>query len=549
MGKTSKYEYDLLILNGMVYDGLGVPGQFSHLAVRGDRIVKISPFKPLVRARRVIDAQGRAVAPGFIDPHSHTDIELLVNPRAESKIRQGVTTEVGGNCGFTYFPLSGEPLEGRKKFLKDRYDLDLDWTEIGGFFDRLEKGGMALNYITLLGHGSLRQEVLGVVDREPDWEELAWMRSIVKDNMEKGAFGLSTGLIYTPGCFAQTPEITEICREVAEYGGIYTTHMRDEGDYLIEAVEEAISVARGAKVGLQISHLKLTYPRNWAKIHSVLSRISEVKAEGVDILADRYPYTATSTFLNVFFPAWIRQGSYSDYIARLKDPLLEPQLREHIRKHEERIGSWENIMICSVLTDKNRPLTGCSIASAAAMNGKDPYNFIRDLLIEENDQVGMINFSLNEENFKRIMCHPLVVIGSDGWALAPYGELGKDKPHPRSYGTFPRLLGRYVRDEKIMSLAHAIEKMTSITAMRFGLVGRGQLRENYFADIVIFDPDKVQDLATWSEPHNYPAGIDYVIVNGEVVIDQGEHTGRLPGRVLKKCELNPHPRWHITPSA
>jgi N-acyl-D-amino-acid deacylase len=547
--KTPERRYDLLITNGIVYNGLGVPGEPAAVAVKGDRIVKIAPSIRPSLSRRVIDVRGMAVAPGFIDPHSHTDIELLVNPKAESKIRQGVTTEIGGNCGFTYFPLSGECLELKKRFLKDKFEIDLDWNDITGFFKRLERRGVALNYATLLGHGSLREEVLGTVDREPTWDELAWMRSIIRENMEKGAFGLSTGLIYTPGCFAQPPEITELCREVAQYGGIYTTHMRDEGDYLMEAVEEAIAVARGAKVGLQISHLKLTYPRNWVKIHAVLSRISEVKAEGVDILADRYPYTATSTFLNVFFPRWIKQGSHSEYLARLVDPVIEPELRDYVKKMEEKIGSWENIMICSVLTDKNRSLTGQTIHDAAARAGKDPYAFIRDLLIEENDQVGMINFSLNEENFKRIMCHPLVVIGSDGWALAPYGELGKDKPHPRSYGTFPRLLGRYVRDEKIMSLAHAIEKMTSITAMRFGLVGRGQLREHYFADIVVFDPDRVEDVATWSEPNQYPRGIEYVIVNGRVVIDQGEHTGSLPGRVLKKCELNPHPRWAMPPSA
>lgn len=548
-GMGPEKEYDLLIVNGLVYDGLGVPGVEACVAVKGDRIVKVSPSISPAAARRVIDARGRSVCPGFIDPHSHTDVELIVNPRAESKIRQGVTTEIGGNCGFTCFPLSGEILEAKRRLLKDRYDIELDWYELSGFFRRLEKKGMALNYLTLLGHGSLRQETLGIVDREPTWDELAWMRSIVRDNMEKGAFGLSTGLIYTPGCFAQSPEITELCREVALYGGIYTTHMRDEGDYLIEAVEEAISIARGAKVGIQISHLKLTYPRNWPKIHAVLSRISEVRAEGVDILADRYPYTATSTFLNVFFPPWIRQGSYTDYLARLADPLLEPQLRAHMQKHEERIGSWENIKICSVCTDDNRALQGQSIQEAASRAGKDPYTFIRDLLVQENDQVQMINFSLNEENFKRIMCHPLVVIGSDGWALAPYGELGKDIPHPRSYGTFPRLLGRYVRDEKIMSLAHAIEKMTSITAMRFGLAGRGQIREHYFADLVIFDPDKVQDMSTFAEPHRYPLGIDYVIVNGSVVIEEGEHTGRLPGRVLKKCEINPHPRWAAIPSA
>jgi len=345
--------------------------------------------------------------------------------------------------------------------------------------------------------------------------------------------GLSTGLIYTPGIFAQVQEIIELCRVVADMGGVYATHMRDEGDYLIEAVEEAIRVAVEAGVSLQISHLKLSYPRNWSKLHAVLSRISEMRSEGVEILADRYPYTATSTFLSVFFPCWIKEGSASEYLRRLNDVRLEKELRAYVKKQEEKIGSWSTILICSVLTEKNKSLVGKNILQAASESGKEPFEFIRDLLIEEQDQVGMINFSLNEENFKRIMAHPLVVIGSDGWALAPYGKLGVDKPHPRSYGTFPRLLGRYVREEKIMSLGHAIEKMTSIAARKFGLDKRGQIREGFFADLVVFDPDRVIDLSTWDKPHQYPAGIEYVIVNGEVVIRRGEHTGLLPGRILK----------------
>jgi len=525
--------YDLLIAGGVVYNGLGIPGRETDVAVKGDRIVHIAPGLDRGRAARVIDAAGLAVAPGLIDPHSHTDVELLVNPRAESKVRQGVTTEISGNCGFSAFPLNLDSFVERQRLLKEKYDLSLDWVDVNGFFDRLESGGMALNYATLLGHGTLREAVIGQEDRQSEDHEIETMKTLVEEHLRAGVFGLSSGLIYPPGIFAQAEEIIELCRVVASHGGVYSTHMRDEGDYLMESVEESIKVARETGVSLLISHLKLAYPRNWSKIHAVLSRISEVRAGGVDIMADRYPYTATSTFLSVFFPRWAREGTITEFLQKTKGTTVEKRLRESIRAQEEKIGSWDNILISSVLTEKNRHLPGKSILQAAREAGKDPYDFIRDLLIEENDQVGMINFSLNEETFKRIICHPLVVIGSDGWALAPYGKLADGKPHPRSYGTFPRMLGRYVRDEKLMSLGHAIEKMTSLTAEKFGIAGRGRVMKGYFADLVLFNPDTVMDLSTWEDPHRYGRGIEYVIVNGEIVIDQGEHTGRLPGRVLR----------------
>ncbi|MDQ5988646.1 MAG: D-aminoacylase [Syntrophus sp. SKADARSKE-3] len=527
------HPYDLLIVGGVVYNGLGTAGVEADVAIKDDRFVRIEPAIDPKSARRVIDASCLAVAPGFIDPHSHTDIELLVNPKAESKIRQGVTTEIAGNCGFTYFPLSRKAFEEKKATAKKVYDLDMDWRDLRGFLDRLQRQGIALNYGTFLGHGVLRESVIGMEDRTSESHEIEAMQAIVEENMKAGAFGLSTGLIYSPGNFAQTEEIEALCRIVKKYGGIYTTHMRDEGDYLIESVEETIRVARETGVSLQISHLKLAYPRNWSKIHLVLSRISQVRSEGIDIMADRYPYTATSTFLSVFFPRWIKNGNITENLKKLTGTSQEKQLRDYIRVQEEKIGSWDNILIASLLTETNQRLAGKTIRQAADESGKDPYSFIRDLIIEENDQVGMINFSLNEETFKRIIMHPLVVIGSDGWALAPYGRLAKDKPHPRSYGTFPRMLGRYVRDEKILSLGRAIEKMTSLTTEKFGLAGRGRIQKGYFADIVIFNPDTVIDVSTWQEPHRYPVGIPYVIVNGQLVIENGEHTGRLPGRILR----------------
>jgi N-acyl-D-amino-acid deacylase len=525
--------YDLLISGGVVYNGLGNAGVEADIAVKNDRIVHIDRGIDRKSSIRVVEAQGLAVAPGFIDPHSHTDIELLVNPRAESKIRQGVTTEIAGNCGFTYFPLSTRTFEEKRALLKNGYGLDLDWRDIRGFLSRLEQQGIAVNYGTFLGHGALRESVVGLEDRISEDNEIEAMQAVAETYMRAGAFGLSTGLIYAPGSFAQSEEIEALCRVVKRYGGIYTTHMRDEGDYLIESVEETIRVARETGVSLQISHLKLAYPRNWSKIHLVLSRISQVRADGIDVMADRYPYTATSTFLSVFFPRWVKNGNISENLKQLTGTNREKELQAYIRTQEEKIGSWDNILIASLLTEANQKHAGKTVRQAAVESGKDPYTFIRDLIIAENDQVGMINFSLNEETFKRIIMHPLVVIGSDGWALAPYGRLAKDKPHPRSYGTFPRMLGRYVRDERILSLGRAIEKMTSLTAEKFGLTGRGRIQKGYYADIVIFDPDTVMDMSTWQDPHHYPVGIPYVIVNGEVVIENGEHTGRLPGRILR----------------
>ena len=529
--KTSgKKEYDLLISKGIVYDGSGNPGMEIDVAIKGDMIVQIGKNLKKSKAKSVIEAKGLAVSPGFIDPHSHTDIELLANPKAESKIRQGVTTEIGGNCGFTLFP----PSDVNREYLRTRYDLELDWEDVNGFFAQLERRGMALNYGTLIGHSDLRGSVMGLVDRPPTHDELQKMQTLLEESFEAGVFGLSSGLIYTPGCFAQTEELIELCRLVAVFNGVYATHMRNEGDYLLEAVEEAITIARESKVSLQISHLKLAYPRNWPKVHAVLSRISEVEKEGIKIMADRYPYIATSTLLSVFIPSWIKDETNDKYLARLKDPGLNQKICEYIKEQEERIGSWDNVRVSSVLTAQNERFVGKSIREAARESGKEPCNFIVDLLLEEKDQVEMINFSLNEDNFKQIIAHPLVVIGSDGWSLAPYGMLGGGKPHPRSYGTFPRMLGRYVREEEIMTLGEAIQKMTSLTAKKFGIKWRGWVREGFYADLVIFDPDKVIDKSTWENPHQYPEGIQYVIVNGRIVIQEGEHTGLLPGKILKK---------------
>ncbi len=441
-----------------------------------------------------------------------------------------MTTEIGGNCGGSVFP---------RKIKEDgeepdtRFGVELTWTDADGFFARLEDSGMALNYATLLGHGTLRNQVMGPYDRPPEADELLHMKEIVRSNLQAGVLGLSTGLIYTPGSFAKTSELVELCREVAALNGVYATHMRDESDYLLEAIDEAVTISRESGVSLQISHFKTMYPRNYDKIDRMLTAVEQAKNAGMALLTDRYPYRASSTGMRSFFPRWALEGKTEEFIARLKDSSLNTRLREHFKEWEAKAGSWNNVLISSVSLDENKHIEGANVLDAAKKAGKEPYDFIRDLMIDEKGSVSVVKFAMSEDNLKRVLAHLLVVIGSDGNALAPYGPLSDGKPHPRSYGTFPRVLGKYVRVEKVLTLPEALMKMTSLTADKFGLAGRGRITEGSYADLVVFDPDIVIDKATFADPHRYPEGITHVIVNGKVVIDSGEHTGELPGEILK----------------
>lgn len=533
-GCAARKRYDILIVGGIVFDGSGGPGLEADVAVAGDRIVKTGQKLDRNLAREVIEAKGMAVSPGFIDPHTHTDVQLLANPKAESKIHQGVTTEIGGNCGFSYFPLSDRSYEEARKNVAKEFGVEVDWRDIGGFFGRLGKSGFALNFATLLGQGALRDAVLGPYDRPPTPVEMERMKALVRDNMEAGALGLSTGLEYTPGCFAKQDELTGLCREVARLGGVYATHMRSEEDKVLDAVEETLATARDSKVSLQISHIKANYPRNWAKIDGMLAAIEQAAKEGIRVTADRYPYIASSTGLNSFFPEWAREGTAVDFVNRLKDASLQAKLRAHLKGEEEKLGSWDKVLLSSILSDKNRTLEGSSVLAAAAAWKKTPYEFMRDLLIEEEGLVGMVKFGMCEENLKKIYAHPLVTVGSDGNAVAPYGILGRGKPHPRFYGTFPRYLGRYVLNEKVLPLEEAIRRITSFTAEKFGLAGRGRLAAGSFADVTVFDINRIMDRATFENPHQYPDGVVHVLVNGKVVVRNGEHTGALPGKILKR---------------
>ncbi len=533
-GCSSNKEYDLLVAGGTVFDGSGGPGVEADVAVKDARILKIGKNLGVNRARDVIDAKGMAVAPGFIDPHTHTDVQLLANPRAESKIRQGVTVEVGGNCGFSYFPLSDLTFEESRTSVEKQFGVIIDWRDIGGLLGRLEKEGVALNYATFLGQGAVRNAAMGPYNRPPEPDEMELMKRYVRESMEGGALGITSGLEYTPSCFAGTDELIQLCRETAALGGVYATHMRSEEDTVLEALDEALVTARESGVSLQISHVKAIFRHNWPKVDGILAALDKAAREGVRVAADRYPYIAYSTGLSIFFPEWAREGTTADFLNRLKDKSLDKRIRQYVTGQEAKLGSWDQVIISSILSEKNRALEGEILLDAAVKRKQAPYDFMRDILIEEEGSVGMVAFGMSEENLRKLYAHPLVTVGSDGNAAAIDGVLGRGKPHPRFYGTFPRYLGKYVREGKALPLEEAIRKITSFSAEKIGLVERGRIREGYWADLTVFDPDTIIDNATYKDPHRYPGGIPHVIVNGIPAIRDGEHTGALPGKILRR---------------
>ena len=532
-GCSKGRDLDLVVAGGTVYDGSGGPPFRADLGI-ADGLIRTIGRVGRSRAAAVIEADGLAVSPGFIDVHDHTDTGLLVNPRAESAVRQGVTTLVSGQCGGSPFPLTDEKAAEMRESREKKYGLAAEWKDITGFLAAIEKAGTALNYTTFVGNGTVRAAVMGNVDRPASGAELDRMRALVAESMAGGALGLSSGLEYTPSSFASTEELIELGRVAARTGGVYATHMRDEETFVLEAVAEALRIAREAPIRLQISHLKVGFAVNWPKLGTLMDMLEKARAEGLDFRCDRYPYIASATGLSTLFPIWSREGGTEGFLARLKDPAFDGRIRAHLAEQEKGYGSWDKILISDVASDKNRALEGKNVLESAAGAGKAPYEFMRDLLIEESDRVGMVSFYGHEDNLERILSHPLVGIGADSEAVAPYGPLSQGKPHPRTYGTFPRALGKYVREEKIVPLEEMIRKMTGMPAGQMGFVRRGLLKVGWAADVCVFDPDRIVDRATFKEPAAYPEGIRQVVVNGQIVVDAGEHTGRLPGRVLRK---------------
>ena len=521
--------FDLIIKNGSVIDGIKNEPYKADIGISGEHIRRMGDLQKAA-AKTTIDAAGRIVAPGFIDIHTHTDVEILINRKAESKIRQGVTTELGGNCGSSPFPMK-HPLPDYERRLAEETDITIDWTDLKGFHAAIESKGAAVNHATLIGQGTVRGYVMGDDQREPSADEMEQMKNLVAEAMEQGAFGLSTGLEYTPSGFAETQELIALCRIVAEYGGFYATHIRSEDKAVLEAVGEAIHVAETAGLPLEIAHFKAVGKTNWWKLPLMIDLVERAAQRGLKVTADRYPYIAYSTGLTILYPQWALEGGLEQLIIRLKDKKIRQSMKADTLKKVRGYG-WDKIVISNLHKKHNQWLIGKSLGEAADTKNADPYEFMCDLIIDEEFNVSHVGFGMNEETTEMVLKHPLVMVGSDGSSLAPYGPLSEGKPHPRNYGTFPRFLGYYVRERNLLSLPEAIKKVTSKPADKMGLRDRGSLKEGSFADIVIFDPETIADRATFIEPHQYPVGIDYVLVNGTIVINHGEHSGKLPGKVL-----------------
>jgi N-acyl-D-amino-acid deacylase len=533
MGCSVTNVFDILIKNGQIVDGLLTSPFTADIGIIKDKIAAIGQLGN-ASADTIIDAGNNIVAPGFIDIHTHTDLELLVDPMAQSKIHQGVTTEVGGNCGYATFPLSENDYKDLEEEYLEKYNYQINWHTIESFLEILENRKISLNYATLTGHGKLRSYAMGKNDEEPTSEQLETMKNELARTMEAGSFGLSTGLEYPPGSFAKTDELIELSKVVAKYGGLYSSHLRNEDDTVEEAIEEALKICRDAEIPLQISHLKACNKNNWHKVDHMLEMIGQASNDGLPVHADRYPYDAWSTVISILLPQWSRQGTTDEVLVRLEDPELIPKIRAYSNRRGDRIGGWNRLVISSCHTDENKIFEGKAISECMEMTGMAAFEFIRKLMIEERGRVNIIGFAMDEGNLQKVLSSPLVMIGSDGSAVSPTGKLSGGKPHPRYYGTFPRILGKYCREEKLFNIATAVQKMTSMPADKLGLQGRGKLINEYFADIAIFNPETVIDKATFSDPHQFPTGIETVLVNGKIVIENGEHNGLFPGRVLRK---------------
>ncbi len=528
-------QYDLVIRGGKIVDGAGNPWFYGDLAIRGDRIARVGKIDGA--ARRTIDASGLVIAPGFIDMHSHSDVELLVDGDAQSKIRQGVTTEIFGESESAA-PLRGLALSEAEHSVRP-YKLQLDWRDFDGYFARLRKQGISVNVASYVAVGQLRRCVMGAENRAPTPKEMDEMKTLADQAMRQGAMGLSTGLIYPPNSYASTEELVELARIAAGYGGIYATHMRSEGNHLMEGILEAISIGERARIPVHIFHFKAAGMKAWGRMPEAVRLIEGARTRGIDIMTDQYPYIAGMTGLASTLPPWAHEGGTKKLLERLRDKTTRERVRQAMLAEAtdwenlaQRAGGWDKVMVASVVTPKNKTYEGRTVTEMARLRGQEPLDAVFDLLLEEEGTVGAIYFIMEEKDVRYAMQQPWVAIGSDGSAVKPEGVLGATKPHPRFYGTFPRVLGRYVREEKVLKLEDAVRKMTSLGAQRLGLRDRGLLREGFFADVVAFDPQRVIDHATFENPHQYAEGIEYVIVNGQVALERGKHRGTRAGRVI-----------------
>jgi N-acyl-D-amino-acid deacylase len=529
--------FDVLIVNGTVYAGDGGAPFQADIGISGDRIAAIGELTGT--AAKTIDASGLAVAPGFINMLSWATESLIEDGRSQSDIRQGVTLEVMGE-GQSMGPMN-EAMKEEAFQLSSDIKFDIEWTTLSEYLEYLEARGISSNVASFIGATTVRIHVLGYEDRPPTPEELVEMENLVDQAMRNGALGIGSSLIYAPAFYSTTEELIALNRVAARYDGRYISHIRSEGTQLLEAVEELITIAREAGIGAEIYHLKAGGKDNWDKMEDVFAMVEAARAEGLDITADMYTYTAGATGLDAAMPPWVQEGGHDAWVERLKDPEIRARVIAEMKQPGD---DWENLYYAAGSPDKLillgfknqalKPLTGKTLAEVAAMRGTSPEDTIVDLVIEDDSRVGTAYFLMTEENIRKKIAQPWMAFGSDAGSLAPEGVFLKSNPHPRAYGTFARLLGKYVREEGVISLSEAIRRLTSFPAENLGLEGRGLLQEGYFADIAIFDPATISDRATFADPHQYATGVQHVIVNGVPVLLDGEHTGATPGRFVRK---------------
>lgn len=525
--------FDLVLTGGTIVDGTGGPPLRADLGIVGDRIEYLGAISP-GQGRRVLDVQGLYVAPGFIDIHTHSDGTILTYPTADSRIRQGVTTEVTGNCGGSAAPLSGPSIEARRRELATE-GVAATWTDLASYCALLEQTRIATNQALLVGQGTLRRNVVGLVNRPLTPDELQAEIRALEEALDQGAFGLSTGLEYIPGRFTPTEEIVALARVVARRGGLYASHLRNEEALLLEAIDEAIEIGRQTGVRVEISHLKAAGRPNWAKQRGALGLIETARRDGIAVLADAYPYTAYSTGLTIFLPDWAAEGGAPAILARLRDPAERARIRRELAPRiASDPGGYDLIVIARVASERNRPLVGRSLEEIAATWKLEPIDALLRLLEEEETSVSYIGHAMSPENVELVLAHPLVMIGSDGSSLAATGAALAARPHPRAYGAYARVLAYYVRERRLFDLVTAIKKMTSMPADQVGLRDRGRIARGQAADLVVFDPAQVQDHATFERPHQYATGFVHVLVNGVPVVEAGQPTGARPGRVLRR---------------
>jgi len=528
--------YDVIIRNGTFYDGSGAQPSVKDIAISGDTIAAIGALKG-AKAKKEINAKKMAVAPGFINMLSHCEETLIADGKSQSDIRQGVTLEVFGESSMG--PINDTL---RKEWIEAQGDIKypVPWLALGQYLEFLEKRGVSTNIASFVGAGTVRANVLGFENRPPTADELEQMKDLVRISMKEGAMGLTNALIYTPDYFASTSEIIELAKVASEYGGMYTSHIRSEGNQLLQGIDELIKISREANIPAEIYHFKAAGVSNWWKMDSAIARVEAARASGLRITADMYTYIAGATGLDAAMPPWVQEGGYKAWAARLKDPEIRRRVKEEMRTPTDKwenlylaAGSPEKMLLIGFKNEKLKPLTGKTLAEVCKLRGTPPEETMMDLVVEDGTRVGVVYFLMSEENVKKILAYPWVSFCSDAESMSPDGVFLKWNPHPRAFGNFARLLGKYVRDEKTMPLQQAIRRLTSLPAANLNLKKRGLLKVGNYADVVVFDPKKIEDHATFAKPHQYATGMKYVYVNGVQVLNNGKHTGAKPGRVVR----------------